>query len=372
RLHQHPELSFKEFQTTRLIKSELKRHRIKVAPVKIDTGAVGIINGDTAPAVALRTDIDALPITEATGLPFRSVNDGVMHACGHDIHMATVMGTAVILSKLRRQLPVCIKVIFQPAEESPPGGAERMIKEGVLDDPDVRMIFGLHVDPTLRAGKISLRDGPTMASVTDFDITILGRGGHAAVPHRSVDAIAVAAEIIESMQKIVSRETNPLKPALVTFGTVRGGTIRNVIADKVHLSGTARTLDPRNLKLLPRLMKRTVEGVCRARGADFRLDILSGYPVLNNHEKANKILRGCFTELFGGRLIEETPQTMGGEDFSFYLNKVPGAMFRLGVKNEKIKANKPWHSPEFIADERSIYYGTALLTYAVLKFAESV
>ncbi len=242
-----------------------------------------------------------------------------------------------------------------------------MIREGVLEDPEVKMIFALHTDPTVPTGRISIRDGATMAAVTDFDITIIGVGGHAAVPHNAVDAIAVAAEVIESIQKIISRETSPMRPAVITFGSIEGGTARNVIADRVKLSGTARTLDEDNRKLIPRLIKRTLDGVCRARGAKYELSIEAGYPVMVNHAAANEIIEESYTRLFGRRKVGETPQTMGGEDFSFFLQKVPGAMFRLGVRNNKIHANKPWHSPEFIADERSMYFGTALLTRAVLS-----
>ncbi len=370
-LHQNPEIAFEEFQTTKFIKNHLKRHKIKTKSLRMKTGVLGIINEEKKPAVAIRTDIDALPVTEQSNLAFASKKEGFMHACGHDIHMAVVSGVAALLNENKQSLPGCVKFIFQPAEEMPPGGAQSMIKEGVLKKPDVKMIFGLHVDPTVPVGKFTLRDGPTMASVIDFDITIQGRGGHAALPHRAVDAIAVATELVGSIQKIVSRETNPLKPIAVTFGLIRGGTVRNVIADKVLLQGTARTLYPENMKNIPRLIKRTAEGICKASGAKYELKILSGYPVLSNHEKANQVLSSAAKELFGNKAVSLTPQTMGGEDFAFYLKQVPGAMFRLGIKNDKIGANKPWHSPKFIADEKSIYYGTALLTLAVMKFFES-
>jgi len=370
-LHQNPETAFEEFQTTALLKSHFKKHKIKTKSLKMKTGLLGIINESKKPAVAIRSDIDALPVTEQTGLSYKSKRDGFMHACGHDVHTAVVSGAAVLLKDVKNELPGCVKFIFQPAEEMPPGGAQPMIKEGVLKKPDVINIFGLHVDPTVPVGKFTLRDGPTMASVIDFDITIFGVGGHAALPHRSVDAIAVATELVGSIQKIVSRETNPQKPVVISFGLIRGGTVRNVIADKVLLQGTARTLFPENMNLIRRLLKRTADGICKARGAKYELNILSGYPVLSNHKKVNRILADSAEELFGKNVISNTPQTMGGEDFAFYLQKVPGAMFRLGIKNDKIGANKPWHSPKFIVDEKAIYYGTALLTMAVLRYFES-
>ena len=371
-LHRRPEVSNLEIRTTGLLKSELARHHIKMRRLRMKTGALAIINSESRPVIAIRTDIDALPVAECTRLPYRSQNDGVMHACGHDIHMAVVLGTAILLNRLRGKIPGCIKFIFQPAEESPPGGAKQLIKEGVLHKPDVDMIFGLHVDPMLDVGKIGLRNGPTMAAVYDIDITIIGRGGHAAAPHRTVDAVSVAAEVIESIQKIVSRETNPLKPIVITFGLICGGTVRNVIADRVHLSGTARTLDSENIPRIPALIKRTVDGICRARGAKYKIEYQSGYPVLSNDDTANGILKNAFTDLFGRKSLKTSPQSMGGEDFSFFLEEIPGAVFQLGVRNNKINANKPLHSPEFIADEKSIFYGTALMSYAVFKYFESL
>lgn len=317
--HQFPELSDQEFETTRFIRKELSSHGIKFLPLNLKTGAAGIINGRQRVAVGIRADIDALPIFEKTRLPFRSRHEGVMHACGHDAHTAILMGTSIILQKLRSKIPGAVKLIFQPAEETPPGGADAMIKAGILKSPDIKMIFALHVDPTMPTGEIGLRDGPTMASVTDFDIIIHGRGGHAARPHLGIDAIAVASELVNSMQKIVSRETDPLEPVVITFGTISGGTARNVIADEVILRATARTLSPVSLRRLPGLINRTVDGICCARGAKYDIDFIAGYPVLTNDPAVNRIYRQCYQELFGDRKIALVPQVMGGEDFAYYL-----------------------------------------------------
>lgn len=371
-LHRHPEPSFEEFATTRLLKTELKREKIKLENIPSKTGAVGIINPHHKKAIMVRSDIDALPILEKTGVPFKSQNPGVMHACGHDVHMAVVLGTALILNRLREQLDCAVKFIFQHAEENPPGGAVEMIRSGVMNNPSVKLVFGLHVDPMVPTGKIGLRDGSTMASVIDFDIVINGKGGHAARPHDAVDSIAVAAEVIESLQKIVSRELRPLESGLISIGTIDGGTARNVIAENVRLRGTARTLSPKNVRILPRLIKRTLDGICRARGAKYTLDILSGYPVLSNHSRVNDIFRECQTELFGKNTLVETPTTLGGEDFAYYVQKTPGAMFRLGVRNDKIGANKSWHAGDFMVDEKAIFYGTCLLCAAVLKGSENI
>ena len=370
-LHQHPELSNQEFKTTAFIKRTLGKQGLKFQSLgKMKTGAVAIINSGKNYAVAVRSDIDALPIYETTNVPFKSLNEGMMHACGHDIHAAILMGTAIILHKNRNNLPGCVKFLFQPAEEMPPGGAQALIKEGVLRNPSVNMIFGLHTDPNIDVGKIGLRDGPMMASVTDFDITVIGKGGHAARPNLAVDAIVTASEIVESLQKIVSREIDPLKPVVMTFGTIRGGTARNIIAAETLLRGTARTLHPDNLKFIAPLIKRTVDGICRARGAKYKIDFVAQYPVLVNHKAANGLYKQVFGGLFGADSIVEASQTMGGEDFAFYLQKVRGAFCRLGIRNNKIGANKPWHTPDFMVDERSIFYGTVLLTSAILKYFE--
>ncbi len=366
--HQYPELSNFEFKTTAFIKKELKKQRIRIIPLRIPTGLAAIIGNKGKTTAAVRTDIDALPITEQNKIPFRSKIDGVMHACGHDMHIATVLGTAVILNGLRKDLPGQVKIIFQPAEENPPGGAIQMLKAGLFRKPKVDMIFGLHVDTTLPTGKISLRDGPTMASVIDFDIHIKGKSGHAARPHETVDAIAAVSELVGSIQKIVSREIDPMKPVVITFGKISGGTARNVIADRAVLHGTARTLSPDNIRKLPALIKRTANGICRAHAAACKIDFIADYPVLDNYPSANKILAESYTELFGKNKIEETGQVMGGEDFAYYLRQVPGAMFRLGARNRKIGAVNPWHYPNFMVDEESIFYGTSLLVKAVLKF----
>lgn len=365
--HRFPELSNQEFSTTKKIKEIAKKLGLKILPLKTETGVLAEITGKKkGRTVAVRTDIDALPITEQVTLPFSSENTGRMHACGHDMHMATVLGTAAVLSKMKDELNGTVRFIFQPAEEMPPGGARPMIENGALND--VSMIFGLHVDPQLTTGNISIRDGVTMASVVDFDIIVHGRGGHAARPHLSVDAIATAAEVIESIQKVVSRDINPISPVVITFGQIVGGVARNVIADRVVLTGTARTLSASISKAVPKLIKRTATAVCRGRGARAEMKIIASYPVLSNHSGANRIIAEAFQSVAPRKKIQLTPQGMGGEDFACYLEKVPGAMFRLGIRNKKIGAVKPWHSPLFIADENAMPLGTSVLTSAVLNY----
>lgn len=363
-LHQHPELSNEEFKTTAFLIEKVKGLGLTPRKTALPTGFMAELKGKGDRVVAVRTDIDALPIVEKSGVPFASLTKGKMHACGHDVHMATVLGAAAILTKLRDQVHGTVRFIFQPAEEMPPGGARPMIAAGALKD--VSMIFGLHVDPHLTVKKIGLRDGATMASVYDFDLIIRGQTGHAARPHMAVDAIATAAEVIDSLQKVVAREIDPISPVVITFGQIEGGVARNVVADQVKIVGTARTLSASAKKNVPALIRRTVDGICRARGAKFEMREIADYPVLVNDAKVNKLLARSFDFLYGPGKIEETPQVLGGEDFACYLEQVPGAMFRLGVMNKKIKADKPWHSPEFIADEAAMPVGSALLAAVVI------
>jgi amidohydrolase len=369
-LHQNPELSFQEHDTTDYIAREIKKLKLKPVPIKIPTGLVADLNG-TGPGrtIALRTDIDALPVQERTGLAYRSRRPGRMHACGHDMHMATVLGAASVLNRMRHKFAGKVRFIFQPAEEMPPGGARPMIAGGVLKAVD--MILGLHVDPDLPVGTISLRDGPVMASVYDFDIAIKGRGGHAARPHTAVDAIAVASEVIESLQKTVSREVDPMSAVALSIGKIEGGAARNVIADHVIMNATCRAMNPSIARKMPGLIKRTIGGVCRARGAMFEIEEIASYPVLKNSPAANRLLERNYVSLFGKRRIVQTEMVLGGEDFACYVEKIPGAMFRLGIRNKRIGADKPWHSPEFIADEEALTYGTALMVLSALDFLNS-
>ena len=366
-LHKYPELSYQEFKTTSYLKNEIKKLGFRILPLKLPSGLIAEISGHKPGAtVAIRTDIDALPVLERTRLPFKSKNIGCMHACGHDMHMATVLGVGAVVSAMRDKFKGKVRLLFQPAEEMPPGGAKPLIEAGALKN--VGMVLGLHVDPEILTGEISLRDGISMASVYDFDIIVTGRGGHAARPQQGVDALSTAAEILESLQKIVSREIDPIAPVAISFGKIRGGAARNTIAEEVSIWGTARTLSSENFKKVPALIKRTVRGICYARGATGRVISIASYPPLKNSPTANKLLAKNYNLLFPGGKISETEIVLGGEDFAFYLKKVPGAMFRLGIKNDSIGANRPWHSPEFIADENALIYSTSLMTATALDY----
>lgn len=369
-LHQRPELSYEEHETTRFLRERMQSLGAKIRKTGIETGLVADLVGcGSGKMVALRSDIDALPIAEQTGLPYASKISGRMHACGHDMHMATLLGAAAVLSEMKRDWSGTVRFIFQPAEEMPPGGALPMIEAGALDG--VGMIFGLHVDPRLPTGRISLRDGSTMASVTDFDLIIRGRTGHGARPQDTVDAITTACEVVESLQKVISREIDPLAPAAITFGKIEGGVARNVIADRVKLWGSARALSPKLAKRLPAMIKRTAKAVCKAHKAEVDMQIVGNYPVLANNQHANDVFRRCWCGLYGKAPIAETELVLGAEDFARYLQHVPGAMVRLGIRNPEIGADMPWHSPLFIADEEALPYGSALMATCCLEYLGS-
>lgn len=320
-------------------------------------------------AVTLRADMDALPITELAELPFKSRNPGRMHACGHDVHIACVIGAAKILSELKDELPGKVKFIFQPSEEVHPGGAYPMIKQGVLKNPEVKGIFGLHCDSTIQVGEIGVKDGPMMAQVDDFDIIIKGKGGHGARPQEGIDAIVVGSAVIQALQTISSRRISPLKPVVISVGVFEGGTARNIICDKVVLKGTARTLEKNVTKKIPGLLKEIISGVCKSHGADFELRYFTGYPVLVNDQKMTDMVRDSIKKLFGKKAIYEIKEpAMGGEDFAYFLQRVPGSFFNLGIRNKKIGAVYPWHHPKWKVDERSIQIGTALLAQVAFDF----
>ncbi|HSH00145.1 MAG TPA: M20 family metallopeptidase [candidate division Zixibacteria bacterium] len=372
-LHQRPEVSFEEVETTKFLIAELAK--LKLTPFKtgLPTGVVTELKGvRPGPTVAVRTDIDALPILEKNEIPFVSKIPGRMHACGHDVHMAVVLGTARLLSQMKDEIAGNVRFFFQHAEEMPPGGARELIAAGALKNPPVRAVLGLHVDPRTPVGKIGLRDGVTMASVDDVDITIIGKSGHAARPHDAVDAIAIAAEVVGALQRIVSRETDPFEPVVITVGQLHAGTARNVIAERAHMKATIRTLSAATAKRVKASLKRTVTNLCRARGARVEIDSIADYPPVDNVGWINRIYEQSFTELFGHGRVEETAPSMGGEDFACYLAEVPGAMLRLGVRNPKIGATENWHSDRFMVDEDAIYYGVALMASSALAALERV
>jgi amidohydrolase len=365
RIHQNPELSFEEVETQKLVLDELKGLGLR-GKKAAGTGVVAVLGTGNAPSVALRADMDALPVTEMTGLPFVSKRPGLMHACGHDAHVAILLGAARLLRE--RDLPGRVVLLFQPAEESPPGGASLLIQEGVLTEHGVGAAFGLHTDPTIPTGRIGLRSGPLMAATDRFEIIVRGRGGHGGRPHQAIDPVVAAAHVVTGLQTIVSRRIDPAKAAVVTVGTIHGGTKSNIIADEVRLEGTARSLEDSVWRQIPELIEEVVAGVTKALGATYEYRYTRGYPVLVNDEKMVSIADEVTREALGPRATVwlEAP-LLGGEDFAYYAKEVPAAFLRLGTGNEKKGVVHPWHSARYDVDEDALPVGAAILAGCALR-----
>ncbi len=314
---------------------------------------IGILEGNQAgKTIALRADFDALPIPDEKDVPYKSQNTGVMHACGHDGHTAALLGTAEALSHFRQHLKGKVIFIFQPAEELPPGGAKFMIEDGVLDGVDY--VFGAHLDSQTPLGKITVGEGYQMAAVDKFEIHIQGKGGHGARPHEAIDSIVIGSDIISSLQKIVSRGVNPLQSAVVTIGVFQSGTAFNVIADKAKIEGTVRTFDGEVRKKVEKQIYSIVEGITTAFGATFTIDYLNGYPALYNHQAETETVRALLAEQFSEENIVDMQQSMGAEDFSYFLLERPGTYFRVGSQNDDEATHYPHHHPKFDIDERAL------------------
>ncbi len=368
--HQNPELGNLEYQTTEIIENELKSMGIETKRL-LETGILGILRGtkfgghETGEAsltrvIALRADMDALEINEDTGLAYSSQNPGLMHACGHDAHMAILLGAAKELSERKDTFSDVVKFIFQPAEEST-GGAERMIAEGCMNDPEVDYIFGLHVMPDLISGAIGIKYGRMYAASDMITITVHGISGHGAFPDKSIDAVVVASTIITSIQSIVSRNISATSPCIITFGSIHGGTTNNVIANKVEIKGTIRTLDPESRVFVQKRISEMVSGIASAMGATADIVYLRGYNALINNQEAVDLVYSAASIVVGTDKIVHTPDAyMGGEDFSFYLDHAKGAFFGLGCGYPD-KKNSGLHSTTFNLDERCLPIGVKML-----------
>ena len=369
-IHQNPELAFNEFETTNYLKSWLEKANIETRTDYSETGVVGLLEGNRRnPVVALRGDIDALPLEEKTGLPFASKKSEVMHACGHDSHAAVTIGAALILSKLKDELEGSVKFILQPAEEKNPGGAVGMVKNGVLKNPKVDVIWGLHSDPRFQTGEIAYLEGPAMAEPDEFYITIKGKGGHAAKPHETIDPIVIAAEVVLALQKIPSRLVNPIDKIVVTVGKITGGHTTNVIPDSVEITGTVRTFDHKLAQKVEKLMRQIVSGITSAYGADFDLVFDFGYPVVINEKSATQFLVATADEYLGsGKSIKLEQPSFGGEDFGYYLQEVNGSFFRLGTGNPEKGITANWHNSKYTVDEDALSVGAGLYAYLAYKY----
>jgi amidohydrolase len=366
-LHTHPELSSKEIQTSSFISRQLAAWGIEHQTGIAGHGIVGIIRGDKPgdKVIALRADMDALPIKENNRVPYVSKNPGVMHACGHDVHMASLLGTARILKSLEPELCGTVKLIFQPSEEKYPGGALPMIQAGVLDNPRPAFIIGQHVFPELEAGKIGLRSGKYMASTDEVHLTIKGKGGHAAIPHKVIDPVVITAQIILALQQVVSRNAQPTIPSVLSFGRIIADGQANIIPDEVKVSGTMRTFDEEwRLEMQSRI--RTISSsIASGMGGRCDVTIRKGYPFVYNDPLITKKIKDYAEDYLGKENVAELDMRMTAEDFSYFAQEIPGCFYRLGVMNEALGFTSNLHTSTFDVDESSLETGMGLMSWIV-------
>jgi len=366
-IHSHPELSGQEYQTAAYVAGVLSSCGLHVQELVGKTGVVGEMAGTGADhrLLAIRADMDGLPIQERTGLEFASHQPGIMHACGHDVHTTVALGTAMVLSQLGEPLPGKIRFLFQPAEETAQG-AGWMIKDGVMKG--VNAIFAAHVFPTIPAGSIGIRYGALTAAADDLELVIIGESGHGARPHEAIDAIWIASQVITTLQQAISRTQNPLRPVVLTIGQIQGGRAPNVIADRVRLLGTVRSLHPETSALLPNWIENIVRQVCQTYGAMYEMNYHRGVPAVQNDLMLTQIMESAAQEAWGSDRVQILLEpSLGAEDFSLYLHHAPGTMFRLGVGLAN-QTNYPLHHPQFQVDEQAIVAGVVTLSYAAYKY----
>ncbi|PTM59058.1 amidohydrolase [Desmospora activa DSM 45169] len=363
--HRHPELGFEEERTAAIVADHLESLGLEVKRGVGKTGVVGLLRGkEPGPCIGIRADMDALPIQDQKEIAYRSTIPGKAHVCGHDAHTSILMGTAQFLSQQAKIARGSVKFIFQPAEEGL-GGAEVMIQDGVLQDPPVDAIIGLHVNTTIPTGRITLVKGVGCAAADEILIRIIGKGGHAAQPHQAVDSVSVTAEVLSALQHIVSRQMDPLESAVITIGKIQGGAAGNIIAPDVNMIGTVRTLNPLVREQMPERIEQVIKGVTTALGADYEFTYNKGYPSIVNDGVMVDRMKHTATRVLGSDRYEMVKPTMGGEDFSYFTQQVPGVFFRLGVRNEAKQCTYPGHHPMFNLDEAALPIGVALFSQFV-------
>jgi hippurate hydrolase len=363
-LHANPELSFNEFETSKFVQQKLSGWNISYE-IMAATGVVGLIKGKSSndKTIALRADMDALPITELNEIDYRSKNAGIMHACGHDVHTTCLLGAAKILNELKDELDVDVKLIFQPGEEKNPGGASLLIKEGVLENPKPDAIFALHVNPSLPVGKFSFRSGMVMASADEIYITIKGKGGHAAAPHLTVDTILTASQLVVNLQQVISRMNNPFNPTVLSITSIQGGNTTNVIPSEVKLIGTFRAMNEEWRFKAHTLIKNICKSTAEISGAEIYIHIDVGYPFVMNNGQLTDAAKRKAIEFAGSENVEETEMRMGAEDFAFYSHIIPACFFRLGVANKEKNITSGVHTPTFNIDEAAIENGVGIMAW---------
>ena len=363
-LHAHPELSYQEFETSRLVQKKLTSLNIPFE-IKATTGVVGLLEGKNPGqrVVALRADMDALPILEENDVEYKSTVPGVMHACGHDVHTSCLLGAAKILTELKGEWEGTVKLIFQPGEEKNPGGASLLIKEGVLENPAPNNIFGLHVHTSLETGKLSFRGGMVMASADEIYITIRSKGGHAAAPQFTADTILIASQLVVSLQQVISRNNSPFNPSVLSITSIQGGNTTNVIPSEVKLMGTFRAMNEEWRFKAHGLIKKMATELVHSMGAEIDIRIDVGYPFVLNNEKLTAAAKDKAALYMGAENVEETELRMGAEDFAFYSHKIPGCFFRLGTGNIAKGITIGGHTPTFNVDENAIEIGMGMMAW---------
>ncbi len=367
-IHANPELSFEEHNTAAYIEQKLTEFGIQGIERIANTGITFCLDGNgNGKTIALRADIDALPITENNDKPYRSQNEGVMHACGHDVHTASLLGVTKILNELKDSWQGTIKFIFQPAEEKSPGGASILIKEGILKNPKPEKILGQHVMPLIDAGKVGFRKGKYMASADEVYLTVKGKGGHAAMPENFIDPIAITSQIIVALQQIVSRFANPKMPTVLSFGKIEGGTVTNIIPDKVKVEGTFRTFNEEWRKEALHKIQSIATNIAESMGASCEVKFAPGYPFLINHEDYTERNINAAKEYLGAENVEELDLWMAAEDFASYSHHVDACFYRLGTRNEEKGITSGVHTPTFDIDENALKTGMGLMAYLAIN-----
>jgi len=370
-LHAHPELSFKEYQTAEFISTQLKEWGIEHQTGIAGTGISGVLEG-RSPAgkcIAIRAELDALPIKEANQTAYISRNEGIMHACGHDVHATCLLGVLRILQTLKQEWEGRIKFIFQPGEEQHPGGGSLMIAEGILEHPKVDAILGMHVYPTLPAGFVGFRSGQYMAATDEIHMVIHGKGGHAALPHQTIDPIAISAQVITALQQVVSRKSNPVSPSVLSFGHIAGGTVNNVIPDTVELSGTLRTMNEAWREEAHGLIRDVVNNICSAFGATATIDIPKGYPSLYNDPELTQQAEHLAKEYLGNEQVKTLDLRMTADDFAFYGHEVPGCFFRIGTNRNGEAFTASVHNPHFDIEEQAMVTAIGTMAWIAVNAA---
>ncbi|RKD21929.1 amidohydrolase [Caminicella sporogenes DSM 14501] len=368
-IHSHPEIGLQEKRTSALVAEKLKKLDIEVKTNVGITGVIGLLKGKyPGKTILLRADMDCLEMTELNDIEYKSKYPGLMHACGHDAHTTWLLGAAMILSEFKDELHGNVKFLFQPAEESQ-GGANRMINEGVLENPKVDAAIGAHVWPIVESGKIGIKYGSMMAAPDKFTLTIYGKGGHGAEPHNCIDPISIACQAYMSLQTIVSRKINPIEPAVISITMFNAGSAHNVIPDRVEMVGTVRTLTNELREEIPKMMESIIKGITEANGGSYEFEYIPYYPPVINNDEITDVVKHAGEEILGkDNVVELKNPTMGGEDFSYFQQKVPGAFFVVGTYNENKKITKPLHSPYFNIDEDILSKASAVLAESALLY----